>query len=141
MCCWWTHRQGHLMNIWQCWRTLKNTAVWMEPFWSPHHRYPQVWRNITIQNRNKVACDIVKVYVHKKVNKFCFLYYLWSCWCIFTANSLVLFLSYLHAVDKHYIVMFKYLHKMNYFNKHACSGLVLAKGSVHGGCKTRDNLL
>lgn len=27
MCCWWTHHQGRLMNIWQCWKTWKNTAV------------------------------------------------------------------------------------------------------------------
>lgn len=27
MCYWWTRHQGHLTNIWQCWRTLKNTAV------------------------------------------------------------------------------------------------------------------
>lgn len=26
MCCWWTHHQEHLTNIWQCWRTWRSTA-------------------------------------------------------------------------------------------------------------------
>lgn len=59
MCCWWTRHQGHLMNICQCWRTLKNTAEWMEPFWSPRLRYSQIWRNPTVKETNTECCIVV----------------------------------------------------------------------------------